>query len=116
MIDGEGVFVAAHVISTPGVNEPVVGVSWVAAACHHSVGAVSRLIRIGGGGLFLIFLFFEFIGALLEVAIVTGMSLAGTVPALDIRIRGVGRPRIVVVRGFVAFIALSALLRDGECP
>ena len=69
-----------------------------------------------GGGLFRVFLFSEFIGSPLEVAVVTGMTLAGTIPTLNIRIRGARRPLIAIVGGLVAFIVLSALLRDGECP
>ena len=68
-----------------------------------------------GHGLFCIFLFSEFIGGFLKVAVVTGMTLAGTIPTLDIRIRRAGRPLVVVPGGLAAFVTLSALLRDGEC-
>ena len=118
-MDGEGVFVASHMIGSSGFNELVVGVSREAAKCHHGVGIVGRLIRRGGGrggGLFRVFLFSEFVGGLPKVAIFTGMTLAGTIPTLDIRIRGAGRPLIVVIRGLGSFVALSAPLRDCQCP
>ena len=106
-------------IGGSGINEPIVGVSREAAACHHSVGVVSRLVRRGGGhggGRFSVFLFSEFIGGLLEVAVVAGMTLASTIPTLDISIGGAGRPLIIVPGGLASFITLSALLGDGECP
>ena len=119
MIDGEGVFVTAHMIGDSGINKLIVRVSQEAAASHHGVGVVCRLVRRGGGrggSLFPVFLFSEFIGGLLEVAIVTGMTLAGTIPTLYVRIRGAGRPLVSIVGGLAAFMALSALLRNSEYP
>ena len=45
-----------------------------------------------------------------------GTTFAGKIPTLDIRIRGAGSPLVAIVGGLAAFIALSALVRDGECP
>ena len=119
VIDSKGVLVATHMIGGSGVDERIIVVSREPAACRHSVGVVSRFVRRGGsrgGGLFPVFLFSEFIDGLLEVAIVTVVTLVGTIPTLDIRIRGAARPLIVVPGGLEAFVKLPALLRDGECP
>ena len=117
MIDGEGVLITAHMIGSSGINEQIVGFSQEAAACHDSIGVISRLVRRGscGGRLFLVFLFSEFIGGLLKVAVVMGMTLAGKIPTLDIRIRGAGRPLIIVVGGLAAFVALSTPLGHSKC-
>ena len=119
MIDGEGVFVATHMIGGSGINEPVVGVSREAAVSHHGIGVVSRLIRRGGGrggGEIRVILLSMFIGSLLEVAVVMGKTLAGTILTVDIGIRGAGRPHVIIPGGLVAFVTLSALLTDCECP
>ena len=119
MIDGIGVFITTYMIGGSGINEPIVAVSREAAVSDHSVGVVSRLVCRGGGcgsRLFRVFLFSEYMDSLLEVAVVAGMTLAGTIPTLDIRIRGAGRPLIIVPGGLAAFITLSSFLGDGECP
>ena len=105
-------------IGGSGINEAIFGVFREAVACHHSVGVVRRLVRRGGGrggGLFRVFLFSEFIGGLLKVVVVAGMTLAGTIPTLDIGVREAGGP-LIVPGGLAALVTPSALLGDGECP
>ena len=106
-------------ISSNGVDEPIVRFSREIAACHHGTGLVRCPIGRGGsrsGGLFVVFLFPQFIGGLFEIAVIAGMTLAGTIPTLYIRIGGVGRRLIIVPGVLVAFITLSPSFGDGKSP
>ena len=104
---------------SPGVDEPIVRLPREIAVCHHGIGLVRCPIGRGGGrngGLFVVFLFPKFIGGLFEIAVIAGMTLAGTIPALYIRIGGAGRVLIVVAGVLLAFITLSPSLGDGKRP
>ena len=111
--------ISKHIlVSGSGINEPVVEVSREVAEYDHGVKVVHRPVRRGGGRgsrLFGIFLFSEFVGGLLEVAVVTGTTLVGKIPTLDVGIREAGRPLIVILRGLAAFVTLSSRLRDSKC-
>ena len=102
-----------------GVDEPIVRLPREIGKCHHGVGLVRCPIGRGGGrngGLFVVFLFPKFIGGLFEIAVITGMTLAGTILTLYIRIGGVGRLLNVVPRVLVAFVTLSSSLGDSKSP
>ena len=106
-------------IRSPRINEPIVRLPRAIAACHHGIGPVRFPIGPGGrrnGGLFVVFLFPKFIGGFFEVAVIAGLTLAGTIPTLYIRIGGAGRLPIVVPGILLAFITLSPYFGDGKSP
>ena len=97
----------------------MVRVSQEVAACHYSVRVVSKFVHRGGshgGRLCRFILFFQFIAGLLEIAVVMGLNLVGTIPTLDIGFGGAVRPLVVVPGGLAVFVALSPSHSDGECP
>ena len=58
--------------------------------------------------------FSKFVSGLFEIAVIAGVTLAGTIPTLYIRIGGVGRLLVVISGVLVAFFMLSPSLGDGK--
>ena len=106
-------------IRSPGVDESIVRLPREIAAYHHGIGLVRCPIGRGGGrngGLFVFFLFPKFISGLLEIAVIAGMTLAGTILTVYIGIGGAGRLVIVVPGVLVAFVTLFPAFGDGKSP